>query len=254
MEHVFIICDLDPEHMLKLKAMESKSKYRFYFPSSTNIPSTSGNAKLEAKLMIEVNKDLMTISNYGKFLNFLWRNEDKRVSLVNKAFEKYSSSNEISTDKLIDLKNKLSDDSLDPLTYAKIAFELSMVYLYLYNNTTGLTTGEKEDEMIESVSEKYDEEELVVTNELEMLNAVLRESFTKEEISNMNILKASYNSKEMETEEIFGILSTHILPQYMTQIDIRDTKDDTYTIETDLCTIVRESGTMEFHVYPKGDK
>ena len=38
MNHIFVICDLDPEHMLKLKAMESRSKYKFYFPSSINIP------------------------------------------------------------------------------------------------------------------------------------------------------------------------------------------------------------------------
>ena len=250
MNHIFVICDLDPEHMLKLKAMESRSKYKFYFPSSINIPEALDSAKL----IIEVGKDPMTISNYDKFLNLLWKNEEKRTDLVNKAFEKYSSNRNMGKDILIDLKNQLADDTLDPLSYAKIAFEISMVYLYLYKTTTGLTTGEQEDKMIETVSEQYDEEEITVTNELEMLSAVLRDSFTKDEISSMNVIKASYNGKAMESDEIFGILTTHILPQYMTQVDIRDTKEDTYTIETDLCTIVRESGTMQFHVYPKGDK
>lgn len=246
---IFFLCDLDPEHMLKLKSMESKTEYKFYFPSSTSVPKILDNAKL----MMSTNGELKNIINYDMFLKSVYGSTEdcRRVDILNKIYQKYISTHTINNDILIKLKNKLIDDKLPPLEYGAIAFEIALIYMYLNEHTEELTTGDNENKVIESVADKYGEKEIEVTNELEMLSVVLNEKFTKDQINNMNILKASYNGKDMESDEILGILSTHVLPQYLTQIDIRDTKDDTYTIETDLCTIIREPETMEFKIIEK---
>ena len=43
--------------------------------------------------------------------------------------------------------------------------------------------------------------------------------------------------------ELITKLASHMLPAFMTQINILDTLDDSYTIKTNLGTIIRESKT-----------
>ena len=52
-----------------------------------------------------------------------------------------------------------------------------------------------------------------------------------------------YNGKEISQEDMLNTLESHVLPAYLKpQVNIMDTLDDSYRIETNKMVIVRDQG------------
>lgn len=96
------------------------------------------------------------------------------------------------------------------------------------------------DELIEQ--RKEEENARGITNELEMVDSVIDKYFPgkKEEVE---ILSCEYNGEPIDQGDLVDKLASHVFPQYLTQIDIRTTLEDTYIIKTNMGNIVREKGT-----------
>lgn len=93
---------------------------------------------------------------------------------------------------------------------------------------------------IKQVREENDE----IRNELDILNHQLKNVFNKPgELDDDEFEYCIYNGKEITQEEMVELLSTHVLPEYLIpQVDINDTLDDSYRIETKKAIIVRSEG------------
>ena len=93
---------------------------------------------------------------------------------------------------------------------------------------------------IKQVREENDE----IRNELDILNHQLKNVFNKPgELDDDEFEYCIYNGKELTQEEMVDLLSTHVLPEYLIpQVDINDTLEDSYRIETKKAIIVRSSG------------
>ena len=88
------------------------------------------------------------------------------------------------------------------------------------------------------------EENAEIRNELDILNKqiknVLKDPNERQEDEFQYCM---YNGEEVSQEEIVNILTSHVLPEYLIpQIDINETLEDTYRIETNKLIITRESG------------
>lgn len=88
------------------------------------------------------------------------------------------------------------------------------------------------------------EENEEVRNELDILNYQLKHVFTKpNELDDDEFEYCIYNGKELSQEEMVELLSTHVLPEYLIpQVNINDTLNDSYRIETKKAIIVRSEG------------
>lgn len=88
------------------------------------------------------------------------------------------------------------------------------------------------------------EENEEIRNELDILNYQLKNVFKKPgELDDDEFEYCIYNGKELTQEEMVERLSTHVLPEYLIpQININDTLEDSYRIETKKAIIVRSEG------------
>lgn len=109
-------------------------------------------------------------------------------------------------------------------------------------------------EKITEMAEEETEEDIKnIKTELDMVNLVV-DKYLKGDKDKLEIKKCIYNGKEISPEEILYKLHSHTLPEYLEQIDIRTTLDDTYTIETNLGDIYREPKTGKIYALSPEDK
>lgn len=92
-------------------------------------------------------------------------------------------------------------------------------------------------DIIASRKEEYGND---IRNELDALNKILLDK--QMTVENCKIKKCIYNGKEITIEQLVSKLLTHIYPQFLTQVNIKDTLDDEYSIETSIGTIKRVKG------------
>ena len=92
-------------------------------------------------------------------------------------------------------------------------------------------------DIIASREEEYGDD---IRNELDALNKILSDN--KMTVENCKIEKCIYNGKDISLEQLVSKLLTHIYPQFLSQINIKDTLDDEYSIETSIGTIKRVKG------------
>lgn len=92
-------------------------------------------------------------------------------------------------------------------------------------------------DIIDSREEEYGND---IRNELDALNKILSDN--KMTVENCKIEKCIYNGQDISIEQLVSKLLTHIYPQFLTQINIKDTLDDEYSIETSIGTIKRVKG------------
>ena len=92
-------------------------------------------------------------------------------------------------------------------------------------------------DIIASREEEYGDD---IRNELDALNKVLSEN--QMTVENCKVEKCIYNGQDISIEQLVSKLLTHIYPQFLTQINIKDTLDDEYFIETSIGTIKRVKG------------
>lgn len=230
MTNIVFICDLyDPSYMITLSNQSSYKDYKFIFPSSDIIPQGDCVTMLG-------DGNLYKMKSYNMF-------KQNREQILDIEINKLKGI-ENTEETIRNLKVKLQS-SEDIMEIAKLCLNITLIYYVIERMAIDGTKEENIENIIDKVS-KIDEN-FEVTNELEMLSSFLNKQFTKEEINNMEILNARYNDEEIDEREIINKLSTHKLPQYLSEIDIRTTFDDTYMIETNLCTIFRNQN-IEFTI------
>lgn len=136
---------------------------------------------------------------------------------------------------------KISDSNL---SMKDKAFEVAIIG-NTYDLTEAIIDNNKEDlsekitEEIKSTREEYENTE-DPENEWELVNRQV-EALLKDD-KDIEIKKCTYNGEEIEYNDLVERLMSHVFPQFITQIDIRDTLDDNYIIETDKCKIIRSIG------------
>lgn len=77
-------------------------------------------------------------------------------------------------------------------------------------------------------------------NEFDIVNSALESNYPGKR--NWQVLKCVYNGEVIEPDEMVYKLKSHMLPDFLTQVDIRDTLEDEYTIETNFCIVKRSKG------------
>lgn len=133
-------------------------------------------------------------------------------------------------------------DSRYKLPFIQNCMRVTAVYMITEEKIDQLDSViSNDDNFMDTVREMREEAEKEITNELDMVNNLLASSLGDDHPP-IEILSASYNGEEVEPEEITSRLAMHMLPDYLTQIDIRDTLEDEYIMETNLCVIKRSKG------------
>lgn len=79
-------------------------------------------------------------------------------------------------------------------------------------------------------------------NEWELVNNTVDRLLECCNIKNLEVKKCTYNGQPIEYNDIVRKLLSHVFPNYLTQVNILDTLDDNYIIETDKCKIIRSIG------------
>ena len=95
-----------------------------------------------------------------------------------------------------------------------------------------------QDEIMDAIKEVRKEENKIRT-ELDLLSNTLEQYFPK---GDFEIKRVFYNDLPMKIDDFSKKISSHTFPEFLEQIDIRETLDDTYTIEGDQAIIKREKG------------
>lgn len=248
MNHYIILVNLeDPTDMVFAKEQQDPNNTdRYYFPEDT-IPTdlpTDDNV-----FTILPNGRIIKVKDLSVFL------QNRSVilqkgfsSLVESLKQEGLSSNDFLQESLKDKQKYASSKEMAikyKLEYIQTAVKITSVYLLTNDSLDDLINDEQEQEnirnYIKSIREQH-EEEKDITNELEMVNKVIQETFP-DNTEEITIEECTYNGESISSEDIIDRLSSHVLPEFLTQVNIMDTLDDTYTIKTNLGTIVRESKT-----------
>jgi hypothetical protein len=101
---------------------------------------------------------------------------------------------------------------------------------------------EMQDAIMKAIKEERSDNEDDIQNELDIVGSIIKKYFPKD-YEKFEYKKCIYNGEEISPDEMSDKLMSHVLPQYLTQVNINDTLNDTYTIESNLGTIVREQKT-----------
>lgn len=109
-----------------------------------------------------------------------------------------------------------------------------------------------QEEITKTIEEEVDEDVKKVKNELDMVNIVV-EKYLKGDLNNLEITECTYNGLSINPADLIYKLHSHTMPDYLEQIDIRTTLNDTYTIKTNLGDIYREPGTGRIYALSKND-
>ena len=248
MNVIIMLMDLyEPNDMLIMTQQTTLKNYKFYFPNMSP-PVQSPNDKYYTILP---DGTLSKVSNIKLF------NKNKET-ILDMSLNSYKESLGTDLDTLESVLRTLIQEkkdaleSEDYLSFVSYSVQITSVYFLTEGKIERILEDEDElNEIFTTIGELGEEED--VTNELDMLNSMLRNNFSLEELQSMQVLNSSYNGKEIDSDEIMDVLASHMLPEYITQIDIRDTVEDTYTIETNICTIIREKDTMNIRILKKED-
>lgn len=79
---------------------------------------------------------------------------------------------------------------------------------------------------IDSINQTRDEDDKDITNEMKIIQSIFEEFLSEDS----TIESCEYNGKTIEPEALVQTLLSHMLPEYMTQVNIFDTLDDNFEI------------------------
>ena len=156
---------------------------------------------------------------------------------------------------LKDKKKELLKNN-DILAFIQTSMQITSIYAILEEEAEEMKESkEAMDQMVDAIKTIRDkEEEDDISNELEIVNSLLKKYFSQEELDALEIKECSYNGKVIPKEEMLDELSSHVLPEFLIkQVDINETKSDTYYIRTNLGTIYREPDTMNIQLINEGE-
>jgi len=192
------------------------------------------------------NGKLMKINDYQKAIDNL---EDIYYSTLNEFKESLDEDN-INPYEFRDLL--LSDQAMitsskkeaekNKLLYVENSMVITSLYT-LYSELLETMNTEKTQEAIRTaiIEERIEHGEDQPKNELDIISNSIKQFFPKD-YERMEVDSCTYNGEDISHADLIDKLSSHMLPQYITQVDITTTLDDNYTIKTNLGTIVRGKG------------
>lgn len=192
--------------------------------------------------LITSNGEIFLINQFNKISeNIEYFNEVYNEYLL-KDFEKYQLENE---KREKEIKNSFDKNNLLEFNKAIENIVLSQYVGDCLSKVMNKNIDDNQEEfqenmvqdIITSREEEYGDD---IRNELDALNKVLSEN--QMTVENCKIEKCIYNGQDISIEQLVSKLLTHIYPQFLTQINIKDTLDDEYSIETSIGTIKRVKG------------
>lgn len=248
MNVIIMLMDLyEPNDMLIMNQQTTLKNYKFYFPNM-DPPIQSPNDKYYTILP---DGTLSKVSNVKLFTKNKETILDMSLNSYKESLDEDLGVLESVLKTLIQEKKDALENE-DYLSFVSYSVQITALYLVTEGKIDHILEDEDElDRVFTSIGELGEEDD--ITNELDMLNSMLRNNFSLEELQSMEVLNSSYNGEKIDNDEIMDVLASHMLPEYITQIDIRDTAEDTYTIETNICTIIREKDTMNIRILKKED-
>jgi hypothetical protein len=135
------------------------------------------------------------------------------------------------------------------LEYISTCTQLTSAYIITGYKLDEIKNDEKANEKImdairEERKKEIEEEEndKEIANELDLVNAMLKEIIPKEKRVELQIESCKYNDESIDPVDLTTKLSNHMLPEFMTQVNILDTLEDHYEIVTNTCIITRAKG------------
>ena len=192
--------------------------------------------------LITSNGEIFLIKQFNKISeNIDYFNEVYNEYLL-KDFEKYQLENE---QREKEIKNSFDKNNLLEFNKAIENIVLSQYVGECLSKVMNKNIDDNQEEfqenmvqdIIASREEEYGDD---IRNALDALNKVLSEN--QMTVENCKIKKCIYNGQDISIEQLVSKLLTHIYPQFLTQINIKDTLDDEYSIETSIGTIKRVKG------------
>lgn len=202
--------------------------------------------------------NLMKINDYQKAIDNL---EDIYYSTLDSFKEKLMSDGGIDPYKMRDnimteqglITSSKEEAEKYKLLYVKNSMILTTLYT-LYSELLDTMNNEKAQEAIRNaiIEERVEHGEDEPKNELDIVNNSIKQFFPKD-YEKIEVESCIYNDEDISHADLINKLSSHMLPQFLTQVDITTTLDDTYSINTNLGTIVREKGG-KISVYAKDNK
>lgn len=245
MKYYFSLMDLEDQMDMVFAQDDHHDGIYYWFPKDDNkLPDLTENDQLHTILP---DGEEMGISNLQVFLKNRGRILKKGLDFL----DDYIKSANMSYNEYLQLVLKDKDkyartkDSAIKykLEYIKTAIKITSIYILTHQELDEISKNEKAQEEIRNTIKSIREEnENEVQNELDMINKVIQDAFPDNQ-EELRIDSCTYNGQEMDQDELITKLASHMLPAFMTQINILDTLDDTYTIKTNLGTIVREAKT-----------
>lgn len=192
------------------------------------------------------NGKLMKINDYQKAIDNL---EDIYYSTLNEFKESLDEDNidpyKFRDDLLKDqamITSSKEEAEKNKLLYVENSMVITSLYT-LYSELLDTMNTEKTQEAIRTaiIEERIEHGEDQPRNELDIVNNSIKQFFPKD-YERVEVDSCTYNGEDISHADLINKLSSHMLPQYITQVDITTTLDDNYTIKTNLGTIVRSKG------------
>lgn len=245
MKYYFSLMDLEDQMDMVFAQDDHHDGIYYYFPKDdARLPNITDSDQLYTILP---DGEELGISNLQIFL----QNRDKILKKGLAFLDDYIKSAHMSYNEYLQLvlkdKNKYARTKEDAikykLEYIQTAIKITSIYILTHQELDEVSKNEKAQEEIRNTIKNIREEnENEIKNELDMVNKVIQDAFPDNQ-EELCIDSCTYNGQEMDQNELITKLASHMLPAFMTQINILDTLDDSYTIKTNLGTIIRESKT-----------
>lgn len=214
----------------EVHAIHDCNLYSRYFPSLDEIDIYSKDDIV--LYLITLNGDKIKIKDYNKVYANLDLINKMSIDKIKDNLQEYEQKAEI-------MMNK------DPKQYLEDCIKGSVIRASIFKYMDDYMDDNKEQIQEDSIKEVKEEREKnrEITNELEEVDYVIEKYFNVKDGEEFKILSCSYNGEEIKDYELVSKLRSHTFPEYLTQIDIRQTLSDYYIINTTHGIIVRESMT-----------
>lgn len=217
-----------------IKDPESRSRlFVNIMEESNKIYNGKKEIEIENRLILP-NGNLMNIKEFDKVI----KNKDKIESIYIK--EVKENLNSYDTEKILKEADNVNQDKV----YSMCQSVLAAYVFYLINKDIEDNRKQYQDKLVTEIKEERIASNKRVENELDMINDTINSMFPDEkDRMDIEFKRCVYNGKEISQEDMLNTLESHVLPAYLKpQVNIMDTLDDSYRIETNKMVIVRDQG------------
>lgn len=217
-----------------IKDPESRSRlFVNIMEESNKIYNGKKEIEIENRLILP-NGNLMNIKEFDKVI----KNKDKIESIYIK--EVKENLNSYDTEKILKEADNVNQDKV----YSMCQSVLAAYVFYLIDKDIEDNRKQYQDKLVTEIKEERIASNKQVENELDMINDTINSMFPDEkDRMDIEFKRCVYNGKEISQEDMLNTLESHVLPAYLKpQVNIMDTLDDSYRIETNKMVIVRDQG------------